>query len=76
MVTVGQRKNIHLLSFSEVEEVSGVIGSFRVKVRRKARYIDEDKCTGCGLCYVSCPSLRIPKRRVIKLGDQVVKELK
>jgi heterodisulfide reductase subunit A len=75
MVSVGQRKNIHLLSYSEVEDVSGSIGNFRVKVRRKPRFVDEDKCTGCGLCYSSCPAVRIPQRRVIKIKDKVLKEL-
>jgi len=76
MVSVGQHEKIHLLSFSEVTEVSGYNGNFKVKVLRKPRYIDEDKCNGCGLCYEYCPSVRIPKRRVIKLGDQILKELK
>ncbi len=75
MVSVGQRKNIHLLSYSEVEEVSGSIGNFRIKVKRKPRYVDESKCTGCGLCYSSCPAVRIPRRRIIKLRDRVLKEI-
>lgn len=75
MVTVGSRPNIHLLSYSEVEEVSGSFGQFKIKVRRKARYVDEKKCTGCGLCYSSCPATRIPRRRIIKLGDRVLKEI-
>jgi len=54
MVSVGEHPNIKLLSYSEVEEVSGYVGNFKVKVRRKARHIDEDKCTGCGLCVESC----------------------
>jgi len=54
MVNVGQHPNIELLSYSEVEEVSGFVGNFRVKVRRKARYVDEDKCTGCGQCVENC----------------------
>jgi len=75
MVSVGQRKNIHLLSYSEVEAVSGSIGNFKIKVRRKPRYVDENKCTGCGLCYSSCPAVRIPHRRVIKIKDKILKEL-
>jgi heterodisulfide reductase subunit A len=75
MVNVGQHQNIRLLSYSEVQEVSGSNGDFTVKVRRKPRYVDEDKCTGCGLCYEFCPAVRIPKRRVIKLGDRVIKEI-
>jgi len=42
------------LSYSEVEDVSGFVGNFYVNVRRKARYIDEEKCTGCGLCVENC----------------------
>lgn len=75
MVSVGQRSTIHLLSYSEVEDVSGSIGKFRVKIRRKPRYIDEAKCTGCGLCYSSCPAIRIPSRRVIKIRNKVLKEV-
>lgn len=55
MVSVGRHKNIHLLSYSEVESVSGFVGSFQVRVRRKARYVDESKCTGCGKCADVCP---------------------
>jgi NADH-quinone oxidoreductase subunit E len=60
MVSVGQHPNIKLLSYSEVEEVSGYVGNFKVKVRRKARYVDEEKCTGCGLCVESCLVRNIP----------------
>jgi len=54
MVSVGQEPNIELLSYSEVEDVSGFIGNFKVKVRRKSRFV-EDKCTGCGECEKFCP---------------------
>jgi heterodisulfide reductase subunit A len=55
MVSVGRHENIRLLAYSEVESVSGYVGNFNVRVRRKARYIDESKCTGCGLCAEACP---------------------
>jgi len=55
MVSVGQHPNIELLTYSEVEDVAGYVGNFKAKVRRKARYIDEDKCTGCGQCIERCP---------------------
>lgn len=72
MVQVGQHKNIKLMSSSEIEEVSGFVGNFRVKVRRKATYVDHAKCTGCGLCWESCPARKIPARRVIRKGKLVI----
>ncbi|MCK4387274.1 MAG: 4Fe-4S binding protein [Dehalococcoidia bacterium] len=50
MIEASQHPNIELLTYSEVEEVSGEVGKFRVKVKRKAPYVDWDKCTGCGEC--------------------------
>ena len=55
MSEVGQHENITLLTYSELEDVSGSIGNFRARIRRKARYVREDKCTGCGLCIEKCP---------------------
>ena len=75
MVSVGHRENIKLLSYSEVTGFSGYIGNFKVKIRRKARYVDDSKCTGCGLCWNTCPATRVPRKRTIKLGDQVVKQV-
>jgi heterodisulfide reductase subunit A len=55
MVDVGKNKYIDLMSYSEVKEVEGYIGNFKVKVERKPRYVLEDLCTGCGLCSEVCP---------------------
>ncbi len=55
MSDVGHHPFIELLSYSEVEEVSGSIGNFKVKVRKKARHIDESKCIGCNVCEEKCP---------------------
>ena len=55
MTEVGQHPYIKLLAYSEVEEVLGSIGYFKVKVRKKARYVDESKCVGCGVCEEKCP---------------------
>jgi len=55
MVDVGQHPNITLLTYSEVEEVNGYLGDFTVTVRKKARYVDEEHCTGCGICIEKCP---------------------
>jgi heterodisulfide reductase subunit A len=55
MTMAGSHPNIDLMTYSEVEQVSGEPGAFQVRVRRKAAYIDHDKCTGCGLCMEKCP---------------------
>jgi heterodisulfide reductase subunit A2 len=54
MVSLGQHPNVELLAYSEVDEVSGHVGSFKVKIRRKAAYVDETVCNGCGLCIEQC----------------------
>jgi len=55
MVAVAQHPNITLYSYSEVERVTGYIGNFTVTIREKAKYVDHDDCTGCGLCETKCP---------------------
>jgi heterodisulfide reductase subunit A len=58
MMDAGRHPNIKLMAYSEVEEVSGYVGNFRVQVRRKARYVDETECTACGECVEVCPVVR------------------
>ncbi|MFX1250432.1 MAG: hydrogenase iron-sulfur subunit [Promethearchaeota archaeon] len=55
MSDVGKHPNITLYTMSELEEVSGYIGNFKVKIRRNPRYVIEDKCNGCGDCSGVCP---------------------
>ena len=56
MLDVGRHPNIDLLAYSEVEKVQGEPGNFQISVRKKARFVDEDKCTGCGACTEKCPT--------------------
>ncbi|MFC2136846.1 FAD-dependent oxidoreductase [Bacteroidota bacterium] len=56
MVEVGQHKNIDLITYSEIQDVSGVPGNFKVKILKKARRVDITKCIGCGTCTEKCPS--------------------
>ena len=60
MVDAAQNENIRIYSYSEVAEVSGYVGNFDVKIKRKARYVKEDICTGCGLCTEKCPQKKVP----------------
>jgi len=55
MFDAGNHKNITMLTWSEVEKVEGHIGNFTVTIRKRARYIDESLCTGCGVCWEKCP---------------------
>lgn len=60
MVDVAQKENIILHAHSEVESVSGYVGNFTVKIRKKATYVDWKACTGCGVCTEKCPSRKVP----------------
>jgi len=54
--TLAQNPNIDILAYSRIEGISGDAGNFRVTVRRKARYVDQEKCTSCGTCAEKCPT--------------------
>ncbi len=56
MVSVGQHENIELFTHSEVVDVDGYVGNFKVKIKKKPRYVDMEKCTGCGMCMEKCPT--------------------
>ncbi len=55
MVEVARNKNIEIMSYSEIREVDGYVGNFKVKIEHKPRYVDISKCTGCGKCSEVCP---------------------
>jgi len=69
MTLVGSHPHIELMTYSEVIEVSGYIGNFKAKIRKKARYVDEDKCTGCSLCQEKCP-WKVPSEFDLGLGKR------
>jgi heterodisulfide reductase subunit A len=54
MVDAGRHPNIELLTYSEVTEVTGQPGAFHAQIKKKPRYVDVDKCSGCGLCAAAC----------------------
>jgi heterodisulfide reductase subunit A len=55
MVDVARHPNIELLSYSEVVDIDGYVGNYSVGIKKKPRYVNVDKCTGCGDCFNSCP---------------------
>ncbi|MCI6604727.1 MAG: CoB--CoM heterodisulfide reductase iron-sulfur subunit A family protein [Clostridiales bacterium] len=60
MVEAAQNEKIKIYAYSEVEAVKGFVGNFHVTIRKKARYVKEDVCTGCGLCTEKCPQKKVP----------------
>ena len=60
MVDVAQNEKIRIFSYSEVTDVHGFVGNFDVKIKKKARYVKEDVCTGCGACIEKCPMKKVP----------------
>lgn len=60
MVDCAQNDKIHIYAYSEVEHVGGFVGNFHVKIRRKARFVNEAICTGCGACTEKCPQKKVP----------------
>jgi len=55
MVDISRSKNIELMTYSEVVDVSGYVGNFEVSIKKKPRYVNMEICTGCGLCVDPCP---------------------
>lgn len=81
LVEASRHNNIELLTYSQIEGVTGEAGRFTVKVKKKARSVDADKCTGCGACMAACPVqyiIRIPgeyeqeKTDFVEKTDQII----
>ncbi len=70
MVDAAQNEKIRIYSYSEVEAVKGFVGNFHVTIRRKARYVKEDVCTGCGLCTEKCPQKKVPNEFNLGLDNR------
>lgn len=60
LVSVARHPNIEVITNSDLEEIAGESGNFLVTIHKKPRYVDVDKCTGCGLCMQNCPVQQIP----------------
>jgi len=62
-----KQSNVQILPYSEIEKVEGSIGDFRVRVLKKTRYVDDEKCTACGECEKVCP-VKVPKDYEMGIG--------
>ena len=55
LIEVSKHLNIEIISYADIESVEGEEGNFTVTVKKRPRYVNEDICTGCSLCYTNCP---------------------
>ncbi len=69
MVEVAQHPLIEIKSYSELEKLEGFVGNFKATIRKKARYVDVDACTGCGTCWQKCP-VKVPSEFEQGLGKR------
>ena len=60
MVDAAANDKINLFTYSEIESVSGFVGNFTVKIKKKPRYVNSELCSGCGVCTEKCPSRKAP----------------
>ena len=66
---VGRHPNIELLTYAQVEDIAGYVGNFKARIRKKARYVNEDECTSCGDCAEVCPVV-VPDEYQIGLSSR------
>jgi len=80
LVEVGRHKDIEIITLADVEDIKGQPGNFTVTLEKRARYIDEEKCTGCALCVNNCPVRNIiytePEKEEIKLSNEDLQKVR
>jgi len=85
LVEIGRHKDIEVITLADIEKIRGSAGNFEVTINKRPRYVDEDKCTGCGSCVTHCPVQNIiyvtPEREKINISvedvaimDKIIKE--
>lgn len=71
LVEIGRHDDIEIITMADIESVSGEPGNFQIRLKKRPRYIDEEKCTGCGLCISNCPVRNViyvaPDKEVIEI---------
>jgi NADH:ubiquinone oxidoreductase subunit E/NAD-dependent dihydropyrimidine dehydrogenase PreA subunit len=74
LVEIGRHKDIEVITLTDIEKIRGKAGNFEVEIRKRPRFVDEDKCTGCGSCVRNCPVQNIiyitPEKEKIAISVQ------
>lgn len=74
LVEIGRHDDIEIITLADIESISGEPGNFQIKLKKRPRYIDEEKCTGCGLCVSNCPVRNViyvtPDKEVIEIPSE------
>ncbi len=76
MVDVNVHPNIELITYAEVTKVDGFVGNFTATIKKKARYVDEEKCNGCGACWEACPRIPYPSKLTVAVEGRTIKAKK
>lgn len=85
LVEIGRHKDIEVITLADIERIKGEAGNFEVEIRKRPRYVDEERCTGCGSCVKNCPVQNIiyitPEREKIEISvkdmeivDSIIKD--
>ena len=85
LVEIGRHKDIEIISLADIEAIKGKAGNFEVAITKRPRYVNEEKCTGCGMCVANCPVSNIiyitPDKEKIEISvkdmeimDNIVKD--
>lgn len=71
LVEIGRHDDIEIITMADIENIKGEPGNFQIKLKKRPRYVDEEKCTGCGLCVSNCPVRNViyvtPDKEVIEI---------
>jgi NADH:ubiquinone oxidoreductase subunit E len=74
LVEIGRHKDIEVITLADIERIRGEAGNFQVEIRKRPRYVDEERCTGCGTCVKNCPVQNIiyitPEKDKIEISVQ------
>ncbi len=79
LVEIGRHKDIEIITMADIRDIKGQPGNFTVTLKKRARYIDEEKCTGCALCVDNCPVRNIiyiePEKEEVKLSAEDLEKM-